>query len=151
MRILYAIGPEYYNYIDTTIFEKTSELLFRQELSLAYEVVKKWGNIDVSVDGSTYLHDLSKNSLSLSASVDVRVFKGFSVYTSGTVSLIHDQLYLPKQGASLEEILTQQQALATQYSYFFSVGFSYTFGDIYNNVVNPRFGYAGGRGFVIYY
>ncbi len=140
MRILYAIGPEYYSYIDTTIFDKTKELLFRQKLSIAYEVVKKWGNIDLSLNGKTYLHDFSKNSLSFSTSVNVRVFKGFSVYTSGSIGLVHDQLFLPKQGASIEEILTRQQALATQYSYFFSAGISYTFGDIFNNVVNPRFG-----------
>ncbi len=149
LRILYGIGPEYYNYIDTTIFDKTKELLFRQKLSIAYEVVKKWGNIDVSIDGKTYLHDLSKNSLSVSASFNVRVFKGLSIYTSGSFGIIHDQLYLPKQGASLEEILTRQQALATQYNYFITAGISYTFGDIFNNVVNPRFGYSGGGGYLM--
>jgi hypothetical protein len=30
-------------------------------------------------------------------------------------------------------------------------GISYTFGSIYNNVVNPRFGGGGGRGMVSYY
>ncbi len=152
LRVLYVVGPEYYFYIDTTIFEKTQELLFRQKLSIAYEVVKKWGSIDLSVNGRTYLHDFTKNSLTFSASVDVRVFKGMSVFMTGSFGLVHDQLYLPKGGASLEEILTRQQALATQYNYFVMAGISYTFGDIFNNVVNPRFGYSGGGGgMVIYY
>ena len=149
LRILYGIGPEYYVYLDTTIFNKTKELLFRQKLSIAYEVVKKWGNIDLLLNGKTYLHDFSKNSLTLYASFNVRIFKGLSVYTSGSFGIIHDQLYLPKQGASLEEILTRQQALSTQYNYSIMAGISYTFGDIFNNVVNPRFGYSNGGGYLM--
>jgi len=41
-------------------------------------------------------------------------------------------------GATPEEIIARQQALATHYSYFTGFGLSYTFGSIYNNVVNPR-------------
>jgi len=46
----------------------------------------------------------------------------------------------PKGGASFEEILLQRRELATSYSYFASVGLSYSFGSIFSNVVNPRFG-----------
>ncbi|HET7604058.1 MAG TPA: hypothetical protein VFK36_13630, partial [Gemmatimonadales bacterium] len=53
---------------------------------------------------------------------------------------VRDQLYLPAAGLTPEEILLQQQELATDYRYFISAGFSYSFGSIFNNVVNPRFG-----------
>ena len=53
--------------------------------------------------------------------------------------MIHDQLSLPKESVATEEILLQRQELATQYEYRLEAGFSYTFGEIYNNVVNPRF------------
>jgi len=43
------------------------------------------------------------------------------------------------KGASLEEILLRRRELETSYYYYFSIGLSYTFGSIYNNVVNPRF------------
>jgi hypothetical protein len=43
-----------------------------------------------------------------------------------------------------EEILVRQLELATGYQYEFSVGISYSFGSIYNNVVNPRFRNVGG-------
>ena len=39
--------------------------------------------------------------------------------------------------------------LETQFQYFTSFGFTYTFGSIYNNVVNPRFGNSGGGGMSI--
>jgi hypothetical protein len=54
--------------------------------------------------------------------------------------MIHDQLSLPKEDIATEEILLQRKQLATQYQYWASIGFSYTFGSIYNNIVNPRFG-----------
>jgi len=47
---------------------------------------------------------------------------------------------LPRGGASLEEVLLQRRELQTQYSYWGNVGVSYSFGSIYNNVVNSRFG-----------
>jgi len=33
----------------------------------------------------------------------------------------------------------RQRQLRTSYRYYLAVGISYTFGSIYNNVVNPRF------------
>jgi hypothetical protein len=39
-----------------------------------------------------------------------------------------------------EEILLRQQELATDDRCFLSAGLSSSFGSIYNNVVNPRFG-----------
>jgi hypothetical protein len=41
-------------------------------------------------------------------------------------------------------ILVRMRELATGYRYYFSVGVSYSFGSIFNNVVNPRFGSSGG-------
>jgi len=53
-----------------------------------------------------------------------------------------------KGGATTEEILLHRKELETQYQYYISFGLSYTFGSIYNNVVNPRFGSGGS---VMYY
>ena len=61
-------------------------------------------------------------------------------------SLIRNQLYLPKKDLTDEEILLQRRQLATDSRYRVSFGFSYTFGSIFNNVVNPRFdGARGGQ------
>jgi hypothetical protein len=45
-----------------------------------------------------------------------------------------------KGDISAEDILLRIRQMETQFSYYFSGGFSYTLGSIYNNVVNPRFG-----------
>lgn len=149
LRLLYKVGFSYVNYIDTTIYDKTRENLMLHSFLAAYEVLQRWGSIEVSMSYSNYLHDWSKNNLSLDGFINLRVTKGLSINFGGGASLIHDQLGLVKGGASTEEVLLRRKQLETQYSYFTSFGFSYTFGSIYNNVVNPRFGNSGGGGMTI--
>lgn len=95
---------------------------------------------------STYLHDWSKNNLSAGGYLSLRIAKGLNVNFGGGASLIHDQLNLVKQDLTYDEILLQRKEIATQYEYYTSFGFTYTFGSIYNNVVNPRFGNSGSGG-----
>jgi hypothetical protein len=68
----------------------------------------------------------------------VRLFKGFSLSLYGNASRIRNQIYLPAEGATDEEVLLRLRQIATGYDYGFSVGFSYTFGSVFNNVVNAR-------------
>jgi hypothetical protein len=151
LRLLYSIGYKYSAYIDSTIYDKMQEGHFKHSLEAAYEVVQKWGSIDLSIEYSNYLHDWSKNNLSIDGFVDVRLVKGLSVNFGGGASLIHDQLGLVKGGATPEEVLLRRKELETQFQYFTMFGFTFTFGSIYNNVVNPRFGNAGGGGMIIRY
>lgn len=149
LRILYSIGFNLSNYNDTTIYNKIKEKHFQHSLSAAYQVVQKWGSANISMSYSNYLHNWTKNNLSLNGFIDLRIAKGFSVNFGGGASLIHDQLGLVKGGATAEEVLLRRKELATQFQYFTMFGFSFTFGSIYNNVVNPRFGSQGGGGMTI--
>ncbi len=149
LRLLYTVGYSFANYTDSTIYNKTKEGHFQHAFSIAYQVVQKWGSIDVSFDYSNYLHDWSKNNLSLYGFMDLRIAKGLSVNFGGNISLIHDQLGLVKGGATTQEVLLRVKELETQFQYFTSFGFTYTFGSIYNNVVNPRFGNSGSGGMSI--
>ncbi len=63
----------------------------------------------------------------------------------GGASSVRDQIFLPRSGASDEDVLLERRALQTDFSYRGFVRLSYTFGSIFNNVVNPRFG-GGDRG-----
>ena len=140
LRILYGIGGSYNMYYDTTIFNKLEENLWLHELQIAYQVVEKWGSINVSLEGSNYFHDFSKNRIELGGYVTIRLLKGLSVNLRGRVARIHDQLSLRKGGLSEADILLQLTELETNYSVGGEIGFTYTFGSIYNNIVNPRFG-----------
>ncbi len=146
LRFLYSIGYNYFNYIDTTIYEKTEEGHAQHSINVAYSVIQKWGQIDLSSEYSNYLYDWSKNNVSVYGNFSLRVIKGLQLSFSGGASILHDQLGLAKTGATSEEILLKRKELATQFQYWGSFGVSYTFGSIYNNVVNPRFGNQFGWG-----
>ncbi|MBT3244089.1 MAG: hypothetical protein HN352_13140 [Bacteroidetes bacterium] len=140
LRFQYRMGYGYTYYEELTIYDKMEEGLFGQQLSIAYGIRQPWGSINASLSGFTFLHDLSKNNVQLRTSAYIRILKGLSLNLSCRAAIIHDQLSLTKEGATAEEVLLRQQQIASQYNYSFKVGFSYTFGSIYNNVVNPRFG-----------
>lgn len=140
LRLLYLIGYNHVNYTDSTIYDKIEDDLWLHSISAAYKVVQKWGSIDVSTTYKNYLHDWSKNNLSFEGEISLRIVKGLQVTFYGGASLIHDQLGLVKGGATTEEVLLRRKELATQFQYYTRFGITYTFGSIYNNVVNPRFG-----------
>jgi hypothetical protein len=146
LRILYSIGYNYFNYTDTTIYDKTEEGHAQHSINVAYAVIQKWGKIDLSSEYSNYLYDWSKNNISLYGNISLRILKGLSLNFGGGASILHDQLGLVKTGATTEEILLKKKELATQFQYWGNFGVSFTFGSIYNNVVNPRFGNQFGWG-----
>ena len=74
--------------------------------------------------------------------LNIRVAKGLYFSVTGNISLINNQLTISKVNLKPEEIILQQRETLTNYSYGVQVGVRYTFGSIYNNVVNPR--YEGG-------
>lgn len=136
--IAYFIGPRYLDYVEETIFEQRKESLFSQSLAVKYEIIKPWGGTEINLEGFHYFHDFSKNRLELECDFSIRLYKGLFVRFSAEARLIHDQLYLPKGDASLEEILLERRALATDFDFELNVGFAYTFGALANNVVNTR-------------
>jgi len=143
LRFLYKIGYIYSRYREVTVYEKTSENLFAESLSVTLELKEPWGTATASLQGSHYFHDFSKNKIEISGELSVRLFKGFSLNIESSYERIHDQLSLPLGGATWEEILLRRKELAKDYEFEISMGFSFTFGSIYSNVVNPRFGDSG--------
>ena len=140
LRILYRIGYGHYKYREETVYEKTSEHLFNESLSVTLELNEPWGTAEFSLEGSHYFHDFSKNRIETSAELRLRIYKGLSLDLEGRYSAIHDQLNLRLGDATLEEILLRQRELSSEYSFSFDVGLSYRFGSVFSNVVNPRFG-----------
>ena len=139
-RIAYWIYYRHFRYIEETIYDRWSENLAREELSATYEVKERWGSISARLFGSHYVHDFEKNRLGLSGNLSLRIFAGLSLTLSGNANMIHDRISLAKGDANKEEVLLRRKQLDTQYSYYAYFGFKYSFGSIYSNVVNPRFG-----------
>ncbi|MGQ9471765.1 MAG: hypothetical protein ACUVR0_08770 [Candidatus Aminicenantales bacterium] len=144
LRIMYRVGFNMVNYREETIYLKTKENLWGESLSATLEIKEPWGSWEASVLGSHFFHDFSKNRLELSSRFYFRVFRGLAVSLNGRYERIRDQLSLRRGEASLEEVLLRRTQLETSYEYSFSFNLNYTFGSIFSNVVNPRFG-DGGR------
>ncbi len=140
LRFQYRISYRRADYKAETIFDKSTEDLGREGIEVVLDTREPWGSTQVSVEGDHYLHDFRKNRLQASGSISLNVVQGLSLNISGYAARPRDQLSLAKQAATQEEILLQRRQLATQFEYYVSLGVSYTFGSIYNNIVNARFG-----------
>ena len=149
LRCLYSLKFAGVRYREETIYDKMSESLWGQALTVTLDLKEKWGTISTSLAGSHYFHDFSKYNLTFFTAISLNLTKGLNIFAFGGGSRIQDQLNLAKGGATLEEVLLRRKQLATSYNYFFSFGLSYTFGSIFTNVVNPRFGDGGHGGIFI--
>ncbi|MFO7800140.1 hypothetical protein [Rhodohalobacter sp.] len=138
--VQYQLSPMFRRYFNTTVFGKDEELIMSQEISSRLRYNQRWGRIDVRVSGLNYFHDTAINRLEINPSFNIRITRGLSVSLSGRYRVINDQLSL--EGAvdpnDPENIISGGQR-PTSYDYSISFGLSYTFGSIYNNIVNPRF------------
>ena len=139
VRLLYSAGVASVDYQEETIYFKRHEVLFDHALTAGLEYQQPWGSLELSLNGSQYLHDPARYRVGLYGEAELRLVRGLSLDFYGNISYIRNQLQLPRGGASAEDVLLRRRALGTNYQYFLSVGLSYTFGSIFNNVVNPRF------------
>ena len=133
------VGARHFDYTEETIYLRTAETRAVANLTFAGISRQRWGSADASLSWHQFLHDAKAYSLSLDASMDIRISRGLSVNFSAFGSKINDQLYISREGVPDDEILTEQRALATAYRFGGSVGLSFTFGSIFNTIVNPRF------------
>jgi hypothetical protein len=136
----YAVGYEAFRYTDVTIYAKLKESHPLHTVALNLNQNQPWGSAGIRAEAGQYLDMTHRNYAEVGGDLSVRIVKGLNFNIGGEYEAIRNQLYLPAEGASAEEILTQQRQLATNYQYFVFAGISYTFGSVLNNVVNPRFG-----------
>lgn len=139
LSLRYGVGITGFRYADTTIFNKIEETLPSHFVELSYRTRQPWGSANVNVEHQNYLTDASKRTTEINGSFSVRLFKGFSLTGGGGYEWIRDQVYLPKGEQDAVDVLLRRRALLTGFQYFMHFGVSYTFGSIFNNVVNPRF------------
>jgi hypothetical protein len=148
----YAAGVSSFAYRAVTLYDRLRETLPMHSLIVDGEARQPWGQVSASVDVSQYLSKPDTYRVESFGMVELRVKKGLSFNIGGGGSWIRDQIYLPKGEATTEEILVRQRQLQTSYSYSMYFGISYTFGSIFNNIVNPRFGSSsGGTTMIMYY
>ena len=134
----YQLGFNRTDYFEETIFQRTEETILDQTLRTTLDIKEPWGSSSISLEGATFLDDLEKNRLTLFANANIRLVRGLSLDLFGSYSRVRDQVFLSRGGATDEEVLLQLRQLETSFTYFVSVGLRYSFGSIFNNVVNSR-------------
>ena len=135
---LYKVEVASFDYEEVTLFGKTSETRFTHSLEVASAFNQPWGQLDLSLLGSNFLDDFSQHRIEFFTGVEIRLFRGLSLDIEGSAARIKDQIYEPLEDIPDEDILLRRKELGTDYRYSVDIGFSFTFGSVFNNVVNPR-------------
>jgi len=137
--LLYRVGPQFNNYVDSTIFNTEKEWLLRHSMEMNFTKVEDWGSMDVEITFGNYLHDWNLLFTRIEPWIELNIVKGLRLNIGGSFSWIRNQVNLPKGDASREDVLLQLQQLQSNYNYYGWMGINYRFGSTYNNIVNVRF------------
>lgn len=140
LRFEYAAGIEHARYNEVTIFDKLEETLWRHRASVTLDQRQPWGSLRAGFEFWQYLHDTSKYRVEGDGGVNLRLARGLSLNFNGSASRVRDQVSLPLRDATDEEVLLRIRQIQSGYQVRFNFGVTYTFGSLFNNIVNPRFG-----------
>ncbi|MEK9603198.1 MAG: hypothetical protein VW127_02100 [Flavobacteriaceae bacterium] len=138
LTLAYKLGYNLYQYFEETIYGFTNQKMFNQSLTLNLRFRETWGSIYSYLVASQFLNQPNQNRLTLNNNINLRILRGLSLRISGNFQLIRDQINLSKGEASIEDLLLRQRQISTNFQNRISLGLSYTFGSIYNNIVNTR-------------
>ncbi len=134
----YFLGGTKYNYSEETIFEVEKDNLIDQGLLVSLDLEQPWGSASFDLEAMHFLQHPSDFNLELGGRFEYRIVRGLSLNTFVSIESIRSQRFLPRRGATDEEVLLEQRALETDFRFRIGLGISYTFGSIFNNVVNAR-------------
>ncbi|MFC1575328.1 hypothetical protein ACFL5A_01610 [Gemmatimonadota bacterium] len=134
----YTVEAATFDYEEITLFDRTSETRVEQTLEASAAFEQPWGEIDASVEWSNYLDDFEQHRLDFSTRLEIRLFRGLSLDLEGSAARVKNQIYEPREDIPDEDVLLERRQLGTDFEYSFDIGFSYTFGSMFNNAVNPR-------------
>ncbi|MFN5148874.1 MAG: hypothetical protein ACK5EK_07715 [Flavobacteriia bacterium] len=138
-RFNYQLGIRQSSYEEPSYRNQMSDLFLSQFFNIRYRLVKNWGNIGMGV-GLLHLYDTEHfYNLNFAPSISWNIFKGLNFNVQGSYSIVRDQYFLKLDDATSTEIITGQTQLKSAYNFFVAMGINYSFGSIYNNVVNVRF------------
>ena len=145
----YEVAAQANDYRDTTLYDKTREVLFEHELTLSASFQQPWGTVGASTSIEQFLNHPGQYGINTVVSADVRLYKGLSLNIGGYVNLTRNQRAILRGKASDADVYTRRRALASGYNFFGGGGLRYTFGSKLSGAVNPR--YEGGQNFNFYF
>jgi hypothetical protein len=134
----YFIGGTSLDYEEITVFDKLEETFTDQGAYIAFGMERPWGEAHLDLQYSHFIDDFDRSRIEFSTDIEYHIVRGLSFDVYAGISRIRDQIYLPKGGATDAEVLVARRQLETDLSFRGGIQLRYTFGSIYNNVVNSR-------------
>ncbi|MGD2121773.1 MAG: hypothetical protein PVJ76_08510 [Gemmatimonadota bacterium] len=148
----YGIEGTYNDYQEETVFFKDHESFLSHSLGASLNFQRPWGNAFAAAEGAHHLDNIDLHHISFFTGISLRLGRGLTLTVHGDVSRVKDLITVAADaGDTVEEILLARRQLQTNYTYSTSFSLSYSFGSIFNNVVNPRLGGGGGIPIMIMY
>ncbi len=139
LRFNYRIGGRYVDFYDKTYLDKYNDWYFLHSLVVSYKQIENWGSLNCEIGTFQYFGNDKFYRVNVSPDISWNVASGLNISLGGNFSVVNDQYYLKKDEVSSEAILLGQTQLKSNFSYNVYAGISFSFGSIYNNVVNVRF------------
>lgn len=140
----YALEAVYHNYQEETIFFKDKESFLTQSLAASLSLNRPWGTAWAAMEGAHHIDDVDLHHVTFFTGVQFRLSRGLSLSVHGDVSRVRDLVSVAAGAAdSVEEVLLRRRQFQTDYRFSTNISLSYSFGSIFNNIVNPRLGGGG--------
>ena len=137
------LGATNYSYEQTTIFGLLEETRVDHGVFAELDIAQTWGDASIALRSAQMLDDPSLYRVTVGGNLNYRIARGLSVSVWGESSLVKDQIYLANDDASTSDIILGSAALNTDTETKIGISLRYTFGSIYNNIVNNRLQAAG--------
>jgi hypothetical protein len=116
----------------------THEFRPYQRLAVSLDLTQQWGTIYTGVKSTNFIDNFSQYRVTFDTQLSLRLAEGLSIQLYGSAALIQDQISLAKSDLNTTTVLLQGRQLPTSFSYWAYLGINYTFGSIYNSIVNTR-------------
>jgi len=134
----YFIGGTRLDYEEPTVYDKLQETYADQGTYIAFGTERPWGEAHVDLQYKHFLDNFDRSRIEVSTDIEYRIVRGLSFDVYAGVSRIRDRSDLPEGGATAGEVLVARRQLETDLSFRGGIQLRYTFGSIYNSVVNSR-------------
>ena len=144
LTLQYSVEGSHADYYEQSIYFQNQEALLSESIAASLDLKQAWGSSRVFMEAGHYFRDIDLHHAEVGGSVNVRLARGFSVSLFGSLGRVHDRVSVAAGDASVEDVLLRRRLFETDYEYYSYISFSYTFGSIFNNIVNPRMGGSSG-------
>ena len=137
----YSVGPYKARYVEETLFFKTSDTLTRQRASITLDQREQWGSLQGELEFSNFLPGLDRlpsgsrrrrQRPPCAGPLAGRRGLGFAAARSARDSATRS--HRRRSAAAIAPATERIRVRRSQ------IGLTYTFGSIFNTIVNPRFG-----------